>query len=474
MNKISFILLFSAISICLHAELRLPKIFSDNMVLQQQTNVSIWGWAKANSIVHVTPSWDKKHYEATADRTGKWKLAIATPKAGNTPYELTIKDGEAITLKNILIGEVWLCSGQSNMEMPMKGFKNTPVLHGNIDILTSQNPEIRLITIKRNAQIKPVDDITGSWQEANPVTVSKFSATAYYFGRMLNKILGIPVGLICSSWGGSPIQSWMSSSMLNNFHDIRIPHQGDTIKVPNRTPTLLFNGMINPIIGFSIKGCIWYQGENNYLNPDEYPALFETMVSNWRKLWNEGTFPFYFCQIAPFDYASITPASEQTTKTNSAYLREAQYKAAQIIPNSGMAVLMDIGEKDCIHPEKKEVGAERLALLALAKTYGLQGFDYESPTFYSMSIVDNKATISFDHAPMWLTSFGKELKDFEIAGKDKVFYPAKAEIKRSKVVVWSPQVPEPVAVRYAFKDFIVGDLFSTGGLPVSSFRTDNW
>ncbi len=474
MNKLKLVLAFSILTVLLHAEIRLPHIFSDNMVFQQQTKVSVWGWAKPHAVVRISPSWDNVHYEVKADRDGRWRTKIATPIAGETPYQLIISDGNPLILKNILIGEVWLCSGQSNMEMPMKGFKNTPVLHGNIDILESKNPQIRLITVKRNDQLQPVDDITGSWKEATPEVVSKFSATAYYFGRMLNKLLGIPVGLICSSWGGSPIEAWMSADDLKTFPNEKIPQPGDTIKSPNRTPTLLFNGMIQPIIGFTIKGCIWYQGESNYDNPDEYAALFEKMVSSWRNLWGEGNFPFYFCQIAPFDYASITPKDEQTIKTNSAYLREAQYNAAKVIPNSGMAVLMDIGEKECIHPQRKSVGGERLAMLALGKTYGMQGFGYESPVYYSMTVVKDKAILSFDNAPMWLTSFGKELRCFEIAGANKVFYPAMAEIKRSKIVVSSPNVPEPVAVRYAFKDFIVGDLYSTEGLPISSFRTDNW
>ena len=232
--------------------------------------------------------------------------------------------------------------------------------------------------------------------------------------------------------------------------------------------------MINPIAGYTIKGCIWYQGESNYERPDQYPLLFEKMVSEWRKIWRQGEFPFYFCQIAPYNYASIAPVEKQGGKFNSAFLREAQYKSAQIIPNSGMVVLMDIGEEKCIHPRNKEVGGERLAMMALGKTYGMTGFAYDSPTFKEMVIEENKAILSFDNAPMWLTAYGQELKQFEIAGADKIFYPAKAEIKRSKIEVSSDKVSKPVAVRYAFKDFVVGDVFSTEGFPLSSFRTDNW
>lgn len=469
----AFVLAFFLVSF-VHAEVKLAHIFSDNMVLQQQSKVSVWGWAKAKSIVKITPSWDGKVYAVQAGQDGKWRTSIATPKAGKTAYQLTFSDGKPVTLKNVLIGEVWLCSGQSNMEMPMKGFKGNPVLNSNMEILKSKNPMLRLITVKRNGQLEPTDDITGSWEEASPETVKEFSATGYYFGKLLNESLDVPVGLILSSWGGSTIEAWMSKEMLKDFPDTKLPQKGDSIKLPNRTPLMLFNGMLNPIIGYGIKGCIWYQGESNYEFPDQYPALFKKMVSSWRQLWNEGDFPFYYCQIAPYNYASISPKEKWGGKYNSAYLREAQYKSQKLIPNAGMVSLMDIGEEFCIHPMHKNVPGERLALMALGKTYGLTGFAYESPTFKEMTVENGKATITFENAPLWLTSFGKELKTFEIAGDDKVFHPAKAVINRAKVEVSSPDVPKPVAVRYGFQDFVVGDLFGTEGLPVSSFRTDNW
>jgi Domain of unknown function (DUF303). len=257
--------------------------------------------------------------------------------------------------------------------------------------------------------------------------------------------------------------------MLSGFNEVKLPKTEEDVKEKNRTPTTLFNGMINPIAEYTIKGCIWYQGESNYDRAAQYPKLFQHMVKEWRNVWEQGEFPFYYCQIAPYDNPP-----EKHGDFNAAFLREAQYKSAQVIPNSGMVVLMDIGEEKCIHPKDKKTGGERLAMMALAKTYGMTGYAYESPTFKEMTIEDGKAILSFDNAPMWLTSFGKELKQFEIAGADKVFYPAKAEIRRSKVEVSSDKVSVPVAVRYAFKDFVVGDLFSTEGLPLSSFRTDNW
>jgi len=470
MKKIvsSLILLFAVFAI--HAELKLPAIFGNNMMFQQNTEVKIWGWADKGQTVTVSPSWTQQKFTAKADNTGKWNLKIQTPTAGYQTYNLTVSDKQnEINFNNILIGEVWLCSGQSNMEMPMKGFKNQPILGGNEAIFKSKNKNIRLITVKRASHLTPQDDFIGEWSEATPETVKEFSATGYYYGRLLQEMLDVPVGLILSAWGGSWIESWMNQDMLSAFSEVKLPQSEEDIKEKNRTPTTLFNGMINPIAGYTIKGCIWYQGESNYDRAAQYPKLFQKMVSEWRNLWGQGEFPFYYCQIAPYDNPP-----EKHGDFNAAFLREAQYKSMELIPNSGMVVLMDIGEEKCIHPKDKKTGGERLAMMALAKTYGMTGFAYESPTFKEMEIEGGKAILSFDNAPMWLTSFGKELKNFEIAGADKIFYPAKADIRRSKIEVYSNRVNNPVAVRYAFKDFVAGDLFSTEGLPLSSFRTDNW
>jgi sialate O-acetylesterase len=265
----------------------------------------------------------------------------------------------------------------------------------------------------------------------------------------------------------------MSQDTAQPFESTRIPEAGDSIKVPNRTPTALFNGMLNPVIGYGIKGAIWYQGETNYKEPDNYPFLFSTMVKEWRTLWKIGNFPFYYAQIAPFDYFSLDAKTPEKW-VSSAYIREAQLKSMDSIPNSGMAVLMDIGEEKSIHPAQKEVGGKRLAYWALARTYDIQGFGYASPSFKTIEIKDSCAVVSFNNIPNGLTSFGKELKCFEIAGADQKFFPAKAVLGAKSVTVSAPEVKNPVAVRYAFKDFVTGDLFSTEGLPVSSFRSDNW
>jgi sialate O-acetylesterase len=457
----------------LRAEIKLPSLFSDNMVLQQQTEAAIWGWAKADAYVTLTTSWNSRQYKSVADKNGKWKIKVKTPVAGG-PYEIKISDGTERIIKNVLIGEIWLCSGQSNMEMPMKGYPGQPVKGSNEAILRSKNESIRFITVPRSSKIEIQDDFEGSWLRAEPATVVNFSATAYYFAKLLNEILGVPVGLIHVSYGGSCIETWMSRETSESYEGVGIPQPGDSIKVPNRTPTVLFNSMLSPVIGFTIKGAIWYQGETNYINAENYTRLFSTMVKEWRDHWGQGEFPFYYAQIAPFDYKLYKPRKDYYDKLNSAYLREAQLKAMDVIPNSGMAVLMDLGEELCIHPADKKTGSERLAYWALAKTYGIEGVGYACPLFKEMTVNDTSVVMSFYNIPNGLTSFGKELTTFEMAGSDKVFYPARANLRRTSVILTCKEVKEPVAVRYAFKDFVVGELFSTEGIPVSSFRTDDW
>ena len=453
------------------AEVKLPAFFSDGMVMQQQTQANLWGTASPLKLIIVTPSWTNQKYTATANAQGDWKLSIPTPKAGG-PYEITFDDGSAITLKNILIGEVWICSGQSNMEMPMKGFKNQPVDNSNMDVLKSANPHIRLFTVKRTSTLRPQYDVTGQWLEASPANVYDFSATAYYFGRLVNEIIDVPVGLIVAAWGGSAAEAWMTEDWLKAFPDAKIPRTEEDIKSKNRTPTVLYNGMLHPLIGISMRGVIWYQGEDNYNRASTYADMFTTLINGWRAKWKQGDFPFYYCQIAPYDYGIITEPGKEVI--NSAYLREQQTKVEHRVANSGMAVLLDTGMEKGIHPSNKQAAGERLAFLALNKTYGIEAVSGDSPYYQSMEIQGDTAIITFERSPMWLNAPEGESKLFTIAGEDKVFYPAKAWISRSKVHVKSEQVKKPVAVRYAFENYVKGDLFGGNGLPVSSFRTDNW
>ncbi|MCU0322563.1 MAG: sialate O-acetylesterase [Chitinophagaceae bacterium] len=455
------------------ATVTLPYFISNNMVLQQQAQPLIWGWTKANLKVIISTSWNKKKYTVTADDKGKWKINIETPVAGG-PYEITITDGEPITLKNILIGEVWLCSGQSNMEMPMKGFRDQPIAGSNEAIFNANNDNIRFFTVPRSVQRLPQDTCKQqSWKLAEPETVSNFSATAYYFGRILQAKLKVPIGLINISYGGSPVEAFMDEASLAAFANIQLPAKTDDgKKINNNTPTTLYNGMLHPFLGFTVKGCIWYQGETNNSRAKQYETLFPAFVQMLRSKSNNDSLPFYFAQIAPYNYTNN--ATDSTPKFNSAYLRDAQRKALTKIPNSGMAVLMDIGEEFNIHPANKEIGSQRLAYMALAKTYSMKGFGHSSPLFDSLIINGNVATIKFSNAVNGLTSFGKPITNFEIAGANKVFRPARAIIYQGKVLISSPEIDKPVAVRYAFKDFVVGELFNTEGFPASSFRTDDW
>lgn len=459
-----FLLSFSLISNTLIAEIKLPAVFGDHMVLQQQTDAAIWGKAAPGKTVTVVPSWDKRNYAVKASASGDWKLTVKTPVAGG-PYEISISDGQILKLKDILIGEVWVCSGQSNMEMPMKGFRNQPVNGSNEAIALSANPSIRLFTVERKTSLTLMDDFNGKWMECMPENVVGFSATGWFFGNMVQKALGVPVGLITSAWGGTRIEPWMSEPGVSKFDFVKMPDKNQTGTLSPQLPTVLFNAMINPMAGYGIRGAIWYQGEANRLEADNYLKLMPGLIGNWRDEWGIGDFSFYYVQIAPYDYGY--PGQ------NSAFLREAQLKASSVLPNTGMACVLDCGEKDCIHPADKKAAGERLAVLALAKTYNKKGIEFSGPVLKEMTIEGNLVKLTFDHAQNGLTTYGKELTNFKIAGENQRFYPATAVITSTGITLYSP-VAKPVAVRYAFDDFVTGELFNTEGLPASSFRTDSW
>lgn len=473
-KALAALLLATAFGHSLQAEVKMPALFSDNMVMQQQIVANLWGTASPNKTVTVTPTWDGKSYTTQADAKGAWKMTLPTPKAGG-PYDVVISDGTPLTLHNVMIGELWLCSGQSNMEMPMKGFTNQPVEGSNMDALRGRNERIRFFTMKRNSVTVPATDCVGSWVEATPATIREFSATAYYFGRQLEETLQVPVGLVVAAWGGSSCEAWMNEEMLKAFPEAiaKIPQTNGKITSKNQTPTVLFNGMLSPLIGMTMRGVIWYQGESNWERAHTYADLFASLITGWRRLWGQGDFPFYYCQIAPYSYKNITGKGKPLS--NSAYLREAQAKVEFMVPKTGMAVLMDAGFKNGIHPYDKRTPGERLALLALNKTYGIEGITSESPYYKSCEIRNDTVIVSFERAPMWVNvKHGFSSKNFKVAGEDRVFYPAKAEIKRQHVIVTSDKVAHPVAVRYAFEDYAEGDLYGAEGLPVSSFRSDDW
>lgn len=641
---VSFTLTFLAIFSVLPAvaNIRLPAIISSGMVLQQKSEDPFWGWASPHEEVVIKASWMDGHSMKTrADSNGKWMVKIKTPAAGG-PYTITIKGDSTIVLTDVLIGEVWLCSGQSNMEMPVSGWPGASLKNSASEIKDAQYPNIRLFTVKRDAAIIPHQDCSGSWSPCTPTTVAGFSATAYFFGRQLYRHLKVPIGLIHSSWGGTVAEAWTSAkalrklgdfdSALNHINAVRgqvaklqeedkqnlqkwnmalsqvnseyekpgfnasgwkvmkLPTTWESAGYPNldgivwfrkvivlpaswsgknleldlgpiddeditwfngervggiekmgywaanrtytvpgrlvkpgknviavrvtdmsgsggiygkpemlkiqpvkgfqgqpiglagdwkyhvavikqpshvpddpNTPSVLFNGMIKPLIPFEIKGAIWYQGEANVGRAAQYDTLFQAMIEDWRSRWKEGAFPFYFVQIAPFPYGG--------NGMQSAALRDAQRRCLKL-PNTGMAVTLDIGDTTNIHPANKQEVGRRLSLWALANTYGGNGIVFSGPLYKAIEIRNDSAVISFSHTDGGLVAKGGELTFFEVAGKDGRFMKAKAVIRGNTVVVWSKNVPSPVAVRYAWTDKAVPHLFNEAALPASTFTTE--
>ncbi|MEX2336258.1 MAG: sialate O-acetylesterase [Fulvivirga sp.] len=461
MKKLILIFLFCC-AINAYSQTKLPSFFSNNMVLQQNEAVSIWGTDTPETKISIKASWGEK-VQTESDAAGKWKVKIETPEAGG-PYSLSIKGSEEVLLQDILIGEVWLCSGQSNMEMVLKGYRNQPIIGSNEAILNSGNNLIRVFKAERNASVEPLNDVEGDWTVSGPATSGDFSATAYFFAKKMQKVLDVPVGIITTSWGGSNVETWIDQKTLRNFEDLIIPTSVPE-KAPNKVPTLLYNGMLHPFLGFNIKGVLWYQGEANRVNYSEYKDLFSAMIESWRANWSQGDFPFYFVQIAPYGYNGV----------NSAFVREAQLQTMQTVANTGMAVTMDIGACNSIHPPEKKLVGDRLAYWALAKTYGIEGIAFSGPVYKSYDVDKGKVNVAFEYSEIGLYTFDSELTGFTIAGEDRDFHPAKAKINRDgTVTVWSDEVKEPVAVRYGFESCIKGTLYNVAGLPASSFRTDNW
>ncbi|RZL67944.1 MAG: sialate O-acetylesterase [Pedobacter sp.] len=453
---------FLSITTCF-AKISLPNIFGDNMVLQQKSSVALWGMSKKSGQVLITTSWDRKNYQAKANADGKWKLNVNTPTAGG-PFEISFSDGEKLILKNILIGEVWVCSGQSNMEMSLKG-NSSPILNAAEIILNADNPKLRLFKVKRATSSTELSELRGDWQESTSETARDYSALAFQYGQILQKKLKVPVGLILSTVGGTIIEAWMSNSSLTTFPEVKIEPTLEGIKDPHKFPTSLYNGMIAPIAGFGVKGFLWFQGESNRHNPERYEKYLPAMVADWRKKWGLGEIPFYYVQIAPFEAKDKTRSGPR--------LREAQFNAAKIIPNSGMISALDVGMENDAHFMDKTTLAQRASYWALGKTYGIKGIGYKSPELNNMKVDSGKAVLTFDNAP-YLTSYRKPMTLFEVAGEDKVFYPASAVIKANQVTVQSDKVLKPVAVRYAYKEFVKAELYNNDGLPASSFRTDDW
>ncbi len=477
------ILLLLSLAAQARADVRLPGLFSDNMVLQQEARVPVWGWANEGEEVKVT---FRGHTVSAKAKNGKWMVKLAALKAGG-PDTLVVQGKNRLELHNVLVGEVWICSGQSNMELALK-----QAFEGDKDIAASANPQLRLLHVPKTKANEPLDDIKAAWKESGPESTPTFSAVAYYFGRDLQKAANVPVGLIETCWGGSPAEVWMSQAVLESNpeykRDIleaykstiaRMEKQGtNNAKAPRVPwkPAELYNGMIAPLIPFAIKGAIWYQGESNAGRAQQYRSLFVDMIKNWRKDWGEGDFTFLEVQLAPYDKVKKRSLEEITAAPGDsdwAELREAQLLATKVLPKVGMAVITDVGEKDDIHPKKKEPVGARLALAARGIAYG-EKIEYSGPIYKNLKVNGDQAILSFDHVDGGLEARDGELTGFALCGVDKKFVWGKAQIEGDKIIVRSTEVQWPVAVRFAWSDFPVVNLWNKTGLPASPFRTDNF
>lgn len=473
-------------------DVKLSAMFSDHMVLQQGMPVPVWGWAKPGE--QVTVKFGEQSAAATADDAGKWQVKLQPLQAGG-PHELTVSGNNAITLNDVLVGEVWVCSGQSNMEFAVAGAKNAQQ-----EIQDANYGQIRLYTVPRTIAAKPLSDTHGSWAVCRPMTTGGFSAVGYFFGRDLYKTLNVPIGLIHTSWGGTPAEAWTARPMLEDDPDLtpildRWQHQVDTFKqrvkeladqidksgnIEDGTPLPqdprgnpwrpagLFNGMIAPVTPFAIRGATWYQGESNADRAYQYRKLLPAMIKSWRSNWDEGDFPFLIVSLANF-----TPPPAEPGESDWAELREAQaMTAAQ--PHNGLAVTIDVGDAADIHPKDKQTVGARLALTAEATVYGRR-VEYSGPWYDSMKVDGDQIVLTFKHADGGLEARGSEaLKGFAIAGEDRKWRWADARIQGDTVVVRCSEVPHPVAVRYAWANNPPCNLYNSAGLPAVPFRTDDW
>ena len=453
------------------AKIKLSPLFSNNMVLQQKAKVALWGKGMPKKEVKITTTWNQKDIKVIVDANGDWKVEIVTPKFGG-PYNVIFDDGEKLILENVLIGEVWVCSGQSNMEMPLAGW-------GKIDnykqeIANAKYPNIRLLKVEKSTSTQELNEAKFSkkWQVCSPETVEDFSAVAYFFARNIQQNHPIPIGLIQTAYSGSPAQSWVSGASIKIISDYAKIVDEVSIKPgspkDSHIPTVLYNAMIHPLIPYGIRGVIWYQGESNDKKAGQYRTLFPLLINDWRNNWANKKFPFYYVQLANF-----TDVKKEPAESTWAELREAQLQTLKL-KNTGMAVAIDLGEAKDIHPKNKQDVGLRLALIARSRIYK-EKIPYSGPIYKSFKIKGREMEMSFKHANGGLEAKrAEQLVGFAMAGADKKFYWADAKIIGHKIVVSSSAVNNPVAVRYAWANNPVCNLYNKAGLPASPFRTDDW
>ena len=452
-------LFFSIGFISANAQLRLPAILSSGMVLQQKDSVTLWGWCDPGSKVYVTAGWNNVTDSTTTTNGATWKLKIVTPTAGG-PYEIIIRSWDTVKLSDVMIGEVWICSGQSNMEWNYyAGEKDIPA-----ELSNPVNTNIRFFQVPKTTSLFPQDDVKAKWVICDSNSLKSFSAVGYFFGKKIGQELKVPVGLINSSWGGTPAEVWTPAELIEKDAELN-----EATANLNKTSTgwpwtegSTYNGMIAPLTNFNIAGAIWYQGESNVSSNSTYRKLFTTMIDAWRNKWNK-QFPFYYVQIAPFNYGD--------SNINGALLQEAQTKAMEH-PNVGMAVITDLVDSVTdIHPSRKREVGSRLAGWALAQTYHQKGLAYRSPEFEKAEKKSNKIELTFRNVPTGFKTAGKKVKGFLISDASGQWYPAEAKISGNKITVWNKKVKNPGEVRYAFTNTLIGNVSSSEGLPLTPFRT---
>ena len=439
------------------ADITLPGVFSDNMVLQQESTVKIWGWGKPLEVIKLVAGWNNDTLQVTADNFSHWEIALTTPKAGG-PYNIYLEGHNSISLKNVLIGEVWLCSGQSNMEWSA----NSGISDAENAVNSANFPNIRFLTVShRSAEDPQIDLHSSGWSACSPESMADFSAVAYFFAKRLYEKTGVPIGLIDASWGGTPAEAWTPEYVFTE--DEELAASASKLKpVPwgPGQPGSIYNAMIAPMINYNIAGVIWYQGESNTINASTYAETFAALIGSWRSLWGYG-FPFYYAQIAPFNYGD---------NLDGAIVRDAQRRTLKL-PSTGMVVLSDIGDTTDIHPKNKYDVGLRMANMALKHHYKELDTTVDSPLFSGFTKEKNKLILSFDHSE-GLYAKSKNIGLFEIAGADGIYHRAKARVIGQQVVVQSKRVKNPVQVRFAWKNTAIPDLFNEANLPASCFSSE--
>jgi len=475
MKKIILLSILYFLNFSLEAKVVLAPVLGDNMVLQQNSKVALWGSASPCSKVIISCSWSKAKTVVRSDSDGRWFARVSTPSAGG-PFDISFSDGDKTSISNILIGEVWICLGQSNMRMPMKGFNGQPV-EGASEYIVSARPEMnmRLCRVKENRAYEPQSTCIAHWKKHNPEAVAEISAVAYFFARLLNTALNIPIGIIEVSWGGSPIEAWMDKDVLEeefpgdfnlNFYE-NGKFDG---KFPHHAPGVLYYGMLCPIIPYTAKGFLWYQGCANRTQPNLYMKMQPVFAKMLRQRWGDEQMPFFFAQIAPYGY------DNKPDDPSAGLFMDAQARTLDMIPNSAMVATHDIGDRWSIHPPDKKTVGHRFAFHALTKVYGIKGIDADPPRLKTVTYSANTAVMTFHVGGLGLTPTLKDINGFELAGEDKLFYPAVARISKDgkTVTAKSPYVINPVSVRYGIHNFSTATVFNCSGIPISPFRTDNW